>query len=145
MCLEVKGGRVIYSQDLQGISASIKRLIRHRLRDHQPSSNPRNPEPEQVQRIRSFLRPEFYRVAAMSVRIEHAEEKLLSLTGEQYDRLDELEDNPRCLFEGAAGTGRTLLAVEFARRRARAGDRVLFVCFNRLSELGFRSNCGIPR
>ena len=62
-------------------------------------------------------------MAAMSVRIERAEEKLLRLTEEQYDRLEELEDNPRCLFEGAAGTGKTLLAVEFARRRARAGDR----------------------
>ncbi len=68
----------------------------------------------------------------MSVRIGRAEEKLLSLTEEQYDRLDELEDNPRCLFEGAAGTGKTLLAVEYARRRARAGDSVLLVCFNRL-------------
>ena len=129
---EFERSDVIYSQDLQPISASIRRLIRHRLRDHQPSRNPCNPEPEQVQTIRNFLRPEFYRVAAMSVRIERAEEKLLRLTEEQYDRLDELEDNPRCLFEGAAGTGKTLLAVEFARRRARAGDRVLLVCFNRL-------------
>ena len=129
---EFERSDVIYSQDLRPISASIRKLIRQRLRDHQPSRNPRNPEPEQVQTIRNFLRPEFYRVEAMSVRIERAEEKLLSLTEEQYDRLDELEDNPRCLFEGAAGTGKTLLAVEFARRRARAGDRVLLVCFNRL-------------
>ena len=129
---EFERSDVIYSQDLQPISASIRRLIRHRLRDHQPSCNPCNPEPEQVQTIRNFLRPEFYRVAAMSVRIERAEEKLLRLTEEQYDRLDELENNPRCLFEGAAGTGKTLLAVEFARRRARDGDRVLLVCFNRL-------------
>ena len=129
---EFERSDVIYSQDLRPISASIKRLIRHRLRDHQPSRSPGNPAPQQVQAIRNFLRPEFYRVAAMSVRIERAEEKLLSLTEEQYDRLDELEDNPRCLFEGAAGTGKTLLAVEYARRRAGAGDRVLLVCFNRL-------------
>ena len=129
---EFERSDVIYAQDLQPISASIRRLIRHRLRDHQPSRNPCNPEPEQVQTIRNFLRPEFYRVAAMSVRIARAEETLLRLTEEQYDRLDELENNPRCLFEGAAGTGKTLLAVEFARRRARAGDRVLLVCFNRL-------------
>lgn len=123
---------VICSKDLQPISASIRRLIRRRLREHQPSRRPRHPEPPQVRAIRDFLRPEFYRVAAMSVRIERAEEDLLRLTEEQYDRLDELEHNPRCLFEGAAGTGKTLLAVEFARRRAGAGDRVLLVCFNRL-------------
>ena len=56
----------------------------------------------------------------------------MRLTGEQYDRLDELEDNPRCLFEGAAGTGKTLLALEYARRANTTRARVLFVCFNRL-------------
>ena len=134
---EFERSDVIYSQDLQPISASIRRLIRHRLRDHQPSRRPRNPEPQQAQAIRNFLRPEFYRVAAMSVRIERAEEKLLSLSEEQYDRLDELEDNPRCLFEGAAGTGKTLLAVEYARRRARAGDRV--PCWNGTSRRSMSS------
>lgn len=129
---EFERSDVIYSRDLQPISASIRRLIRSRLRDHQPSRSPRHPEPQEVRAIRGFLRPEFYRVVALSSRIERAEEKLLSLTEEQYDRLDELEDNPRCLFEGAAGTGKTLLAVEYARRRAGTGERVLLVCFNRL-------------
>ena len=56
----------------------------------------------------------------------------MSLTEEQYDRLDELEANPRCLFEGAAGTGKTLLALEYAKRASNSGANVLMVCFNRL-------------
>ena len=51
---EFERSDVIYSQDLRPISASIKRLIRHRLRDHQPSRSPGNPEPQQVQAIRNF-------------------------------------------------------------------------------------------
>ena len=129
---EFERSDVIYTQDLQAMSESIRRLIRNRLRQHQPSRGPCHPERPQHEAIRKFLRPDFERVITTAVRMERAEEKLLSLTEEQYDRLDELEDNPRCLFEGAAGTGKTLLAVEFARRRARAGDRVLLVCFNRL-------------
>src|SRR5262249_14864407 len=54
------------------------------------------------------------------------------LTEEQYQVLDLLSGNARCLFEGAAGTGKTLLALEFARRCAKRGDRVLLICFNRL-------------
>ena len=142
---EFERADVVYSEDLQPISASIRRLIRSRLRDHQPSRRPRHPEPPQIRAIRGFLRPEFYRVVAMSSRIECAEEKLLSLTEEQYDRLDELEDNPRCLFEGAAGTGKTLLAVEYARRRAGIGDRVLLVCFNRLLGAWLREQLRDPR
>ena len=33
-------------------------------------------------------------------------------------------------LEGAAGTGKTLMAVEKARRHAEKGDRVLFLCYN---------------
>ena len=32
-------------------------------------------------------------------------ENLLRLTAEQFDRLDELEENDRCLLTGATGTG----------------------------------------
>ena len=71
-------------------------------------------------------------MVARSVTLGRTDAKLMSLTEEQYDRLDELEDNPRCLFERAAGTGKTLLALEYARRADNAGAKVLFVCFNRL-------------
>jgi hypothetical protein len=57
---------------------------------------------------------------------------LIQLTQEQFDSLDLLEEDPRCLFEGAAGTGKTMLALEYARRSARSGLSVLMVCFNRL-------------
>jgi hypothetical protein len=43
-----------------------------------------------------------------------------------------ISNNPRCLIEGAAGTGKTVLAFEYARRQAQAGRRVLMLCFNRL-------------
>ena len=85
-----------------------------------------------VKSIRTYLRPNFHRVISKAVSLGRSDSRLLSLTEEQYDRLDELEANPRCLFEGAAGTGKTLLALEFARRAEAGGARVLFVCFNRL-------------
>ena len=129
---EFERSDVIYSQDLQPISAAIRRLIRNRLRQHQPARRPHYPKPPEHKAFGKFLRPDFDQVVATAVRIELAENKLVSLTEEQYDRLDELEDNPRCLFEGAAGTGKTLLALEFARRRGRTGERVLLACFNRL-------------
>ena len=80
----------------------------------------------------NYLRPNFDLVIAKSASLSRTEDRLMSLTSEQYDRLDELAANPRCLFEGAAGTGKTLLALEYARRADRVGAKVLFVCFNRL-------------
>ncbi len=130
---EFERSDVIDIDDLRSpISRSINRIIRHRLRQFRPGGREAAPTISEVRTLRNFLRPNFELVIAKGVSIGRTEAKLLSLTEEQYSRLDELEDNPRCLFEGAAGTGKTLLALEYARRANRAGARVLFVCFNRL-------------
>jgi len=42
-----------------------------------------------------------------------------------------LGGNSHLLIEGGAGTGKTLLAVDFAGKRAAAGDRVLYLTFNK--------------
>ena len=130
---EFERSDVIDLDDLRNpISKSIARMARRRLREFQPRDNERLPTASAAKAIRNFLRPDFDIVVAKSVSIGRTEARLLRLTEEQYARLDELEGNPRCLFEGAAGTGKTLLALEYARRADRAGSKVLLVCFNRL-------------
>ena len=124
---------VIDAEDLRRpISKSIERLINARLADFQRQHADPLPTPPQVRTIRDFLRPSFDLVLSRSATLGQVEAKLLSLTEEQYGRLDELDANARCLFEGAAGTGKTLLCMEYARRAARGGAEVLLVCFNRL-------------
>ena len=130
---EFERSDVIDTHDLRrSISTSLTRVITNRLREFQPHTGERYPTRSQLKKILNYLRPDFDLVVARSVSVGRTEAKLMSLTEEQYDRLDELEDNPRCLFEGAAGTGKTLLALEYARRACNTGERVLFVCFNRL-------------
>ena len=130
---EFERSDVIDFDDLRGpISRSIMRIAHRRLREFQPRGNEPVPTTSAAKAIRNFLRPDFDLIVAKGVAIARTEAKLLRLTEEQYTRLDELEANPRCLFEGAAGTGKTLLAVEYARRASRTGRKVLLVCFNRL-------------
>ena len=50
------------------------------------------------------------------------------LTQDQYERFDIVEQAPRVLCEGGAGTGKTFLAAEVARREAFRGERVLLTC-----------------
>jgi len=53
----------------------------------------------------------------------------VALDGRQLELLDLVADNARMLVRGGAGTGKTLLAAEAARRRAAVGERVLLLCF----------------
>lgn len=116
----------------QPISQSIMRVARRRLRDFQPRTGERLPTASEVRAIRNYLRPDFERIVAKGPALDQADSTLMRLTEEQYAALDMLKEEPRCLFEGAAGTGKTLLALEYARRANLAGSKVLFVCFNLL-------------
>ena len=116
----------------QPISKSIMRAARRRLREFQPRTGERLPSASEVKAIRNYLRPDFDRIVAKGPALDQADSTLMRLTEEQYAALDMLEEEPRCLFEGAAGTGKTLLALEYARRAGRDGSKVLFACFNLL-------------
>jgi hypothetical protein len=87
---------------------------------------------ETAGQIRQFLRPDFERIINRSTSISRTEEQLISLTEEQYAYLDISAANDRVLVTGAAGTGKTVLALECARREAAAGRSVLLLCFNKL-------------
>lgn len=82
--------------------------------------------------IVAALRPAFDVAQPAARRRDEAAAELLAYTEEQYAALDGMSRNPRVVFEGPAGTGKTLLALEAARRASADGERVLLVCFNRL-------------
>nr|WP_228451887.1 3'-5' exonuclease [Staphylococcus hominis] len=54
------------------------------------------------------------------------------MTNEQAYLLDYLEEQTTAVIQGGAGTGKTMLAVEKARRLSVNGEKVLFLCFNSL-------------
>lgn len=62
---------------------------------------------------------------------EDDERDLEVLTQQQYQVLATLEEIPRAAVRGGAGTGKTVLALESARRLAEGGKRTLLTCYNR--------------
>lgn len=95
--------------------------------------NLRSPEPskEQCEAICHLLRPQFEVFESPKSRKHRLEEELKRYTDEQLVALDAMNSNARVIFAAPAGTGKTLLATEAARRAAATEKRVLFICFNR--------------
>lgn len=73
-----------------------------------------------------------------SKRLEQNEE-FIRLTREQGSLLDYLEEQRVAAIQGAAGTGKTMLAIEKARRLASSG-KVLFLCFNQFLRISLQNN-----
>lgn len=80
----------------------------------------------------SVLCPHFNIIPSPQAQTVFLNEKMNQLLREQYMILDFLEEQESAVINGAAGTGKTMLAVEKARRHSMNGEKVLFLCYNRL-------------
>jgi len=74
------------------------------------------------------LRPDFDRSPLLDARASSLELTFVALTDEQFNRLDLISEAPRVICSGGAGTGKTFLAMEVARRQAWSGRSVLLTC-----------------
>lgn len=115
---------VIDSTDIPDLEAAIRRLYA------EPLAHPLTQEA--VEAVTDLLAPatELVRVGLNS-RFEEIDRARLEPTESQRFLLDHFLTTPRAKVAGCAGSGKTLIALELARRLARAGQEVLFVCFNR--------------
>ncbi|MBK5939093.1 NERD domain-containing protein [Halochromatium roseum] len=75
-----------------------------------------------------FLRPEVDVGIPLHCVLDELETRVASLTEEQMALLDIVDANARVLCSGGAGTGKTFLALELARRWAASGWQVLLAC-----------------
>jgi len=90
------------------------------------------PTPTQCEQITKILRPDFELFEPPRTKIKRLQQEVKRYTEEQFIALDAMAANPRVVFSGPAGTGKTVLAIEAARRSRTAGNQVLFLCYNRL-------------
>lgn len=81
--------------------------------------------------VEGLLRPDFDRVLKPSLLSGSLEREYIRLATDQYDSLRGSEINPRIFVTGGAGSGKTLLAVETAKRAAQDGSSVLLTCRSR--------------
>ena len=65
-------------------------------------------------------------------KIEDVDETILALSETQTKVLTLLRQHERCVIQGAAGTGKTVIAKAKALMEIRVGRSVVFLCFNRL-------------
>lgn len=87
-------------------------------------------EAESKRLIREILCPEFKVFPSASFESDLKKIVFHRLLKEQANILFFLDDQRTAAINGAAGTGKTMIACEKAHRHAKDGDKVLFLCVN---------------
>ncbi|TMB99966.1 MAG: nerd domain protein [Chloroflexi bacterium] len=88
------------------------------------------PGPEAIEALVTLLGRSWQVEATVGATLDQQERIIRLLTEEQFALLDFLGARRRALISGCAGSGKTMLAVEKARRLVGEGQRVLLTCYN---------------
>jgi len=84
-----------------------------------------------IRDLERLLAPTMTLSHPLVIQLKDEEREILRLTAEQFRMLDLLRRTRRAAIYGCAGSGKTTLAVEKARRLAEEGFRTLLTCYNR--------------
>ncbi|WP_229704023.1 nuclease-related domain-containing DEAD/DEAH box helicase [Caldalkalibacillus thermarum] len=110
--------------DLDNLEASILRLF--------SSVDTRPPHEVTRQLITRVLSPSFSVFSSVGDQLERFNHQAeIVLTEEQERILEETEEDHRKIFFGAAGTGKTFIAMKKALDLAEQGKRVFLTCYNK--------------
>jgi len=86
---------------------------------------------DEINRVVNLLRGDFKVVPSMNLEMQHIQQRLLLLTEEQYNALDAIGLNKRIIIQGAAGTGKSILALEKLRQLVSVNKKTLYLCYNK--------------
>lgn len=81
--------------------------------------------------LQNALMPKLRLIRHLGTAIAEEKEKIIQITKDQQSTLQGLLNNDRVLVEGVAGSGKTLLALEFAFNISKLKKSVLFLCYNK--------------
>ncbi len=88
-------------------------------------------EPSVIDALIRLLAPSIDLVNPLSAQFDQENEDILRLTANQFKAMDGLRRVPRLAVSGCAGSGKTVLAIEKAKRLSEEGFRTLILSYNR--------------
>lgn len=120
---DINGAQILTSNALEDPQAAIDTLMAYRW-GNQPLG------PEGMNAVVKILRPNADFVWDPEARARLARARLEQICGQHVRVLERLDANRRVVVTGAAGTGKTRLALAWARRAHFRNERVLLTCYN---------------
>ncbi len=120
--------RILFEDDREDLQESIENL--YSFWDEQMSFTGPMDDSTWESINESFFRRKFRIMESLRSYVDRAEDVVYRLTEEQYELLDVFSRQNEIYIRGCAGSGKTLLSLEKARRLTAEGRDVLWLCYN---------------
>lgn len=131
--------------DMQHFEGWLESFIHYWRDKHGRTIFSAPPDADTLTAVKSFIRPHFEAIVPLYIQASHVDEEICRLTESQVELIDTVGANPRILCSGGAGTGKTFLAMELARRWTAGGEPVLLACHSPWLKCYLESRFEIPR
>jgi len=128
---EVLFDRRSFRQSFKASISSLATYWRRELERKFPNKNYKELTPEDLKLARIILRPDTETAFSLGTYLTGIDDELVFLTNRQIKIARRLAANPRTIVRGAAGTGKTVIALDRAKRLAASGKKVLYLCYNK--------------
>ena len=128
----------LWANDMASVE-QVQNAINRVFKYYDASCN--DPSQELTDKVLDLLAPEFGLVRSIHVRAMANETLFHVMTQEQNRLLDYLEEQQVAAIHGTAGTGKTIMAIEKAKRLESDGP-VLLLCYNRFLMENIREKLG---
>ena len=116
------------SKDFRDLEKWFKTLVKHWSRVAARQNKPSLVCSDNIKDMVNQIRPDFETSTPLFDTVKLVENRIATLTEDQLKFVDVIEDNPRVICSGGAGTGKTFLAVELARRWSALDMKVALTC-----------------
>ena len=90
--------------------------------------------------LNRILASNFNLISISEIKLNHKRQVFKKMLNEQISLLNYLEEQNNAIINGMAGTGKTVMALEKARRHSINNEKVLFLCYNYYLKEYLKSN-----
>lgn len=120
---------VATSREVKNFENWLRGVVKY-WRERDPRSSPPILDATELKRINQALRPSFDPLLSLGSHAISVEKQIEVATEHQFIFLDVMEVQKRVLCNGSAGTGKTLMALNLAKRWSKQGKNVAVVCYS---------------
>lgn len=99
-----------------------------------------SPTAYQCGELIKMLRPSFEGRISLRSLIRNVENQVVELTENQQETFETITENDRCIIRGGAGTGKTIIALHFAKQKSDGDQQTGFFCYNRQLAVYLKKN-----